>query len=294
MTRKPERKSLGRGLSALLGDIDPAPDLGAASSEVVQSADELPLDLIHPNPDQPRQRFSAEALEELAASIAEHGVIQPLVLRPHPEKQGEYQIVAGERRWRAAQSAGLHKIPAVVRALDDQTVVEVAIIENVQRQDLSPIEEAAGYQALIDRFDYTQESLARVVGKSRSHVANMLRLLGLPDSIKDALAAGEFSAGHARALLTADDPTSLARRISKEGLSVRQVEALSKSNGARAQNNPQKSPSKDADTRILEGDLSAAIGMRATLVPGVDGAGELRIRYRDFEELERLCEKLTQ
>ncbi|MEL6576891.1 MAG: ParB/RepB/Spo0J family partition protein, partial [Pseudomonadota bacterium] len=236
MTRKPERKGLGRGLSALLGDVDAATG-GAPTTATMPAASPgasadgagtLPIELIHPNPDQPRRQFTEEELSELANSIQERGVIQPLVVRPHPEKTKEYQIVAGERRWRAAQRAGLHALPVTIRELDDQAVLEIAIVENVQRQDLNPLEEAEGYAQLVERFGYTQEALARVIGKSRSHLANTMRLNAVPEPVKQHLRDGSLSAGHARALLAAADPVALATRVVAQGLSVRQTERLVK------------------------------------------------------------------
>lgn len=297
MARSSDRKTLGRGLSALLGDIDEAPAGGADETDAGKGlkSDSLPIDLVHSNPDQPRRQFSENELEELAASIRERGIIQPVVVRPHPKKDKQYQIVAGERRWRAAQRAGLHEIPAVVRDFDDRTVLEVAIVENVQREDLNPIEEAEGYQALIDRFGYTQEALSRIVGKSRSHLANTLRLVGLPETVRQAVIEGRLSAGHARALLSAPDPEALAKRAIAGGLTVRQIETIVReATGGRPQRQSKAPAGKDADTRMLEGDLSAAIGMSATLSPRPDGSGELRIRYRNLDDLDRLCEKLTQ
>ncbi|MEL6767107.1 MAG: ParB/RepB/Spo0J family partition protein, partial [Pseudomonadota bacterium] len=306
VTRKPERKGLGRGLSALLGDVDATPSRAAEDSSVQPGSTggpspanptSVPIELIHPNPEQPRRQFSEAELAELALSIGERGVIQPLVVRAHPEKTKEYQIVAGERRWRAAQRAGLHALPVTVRELDDQAVLEIAIVENVQRQDLNPLEEAEGYAQLVERFGYTQEALSRVIGKSRSHLANTMRLNGLPDAVKHHLRDGTLSAGHARALLSAPDPASLVQRVLAQGLNVRQTETLVKASarveapGAAA--SASTSPAKDTDTRLLEGDLSAAIGMRAKLVTHPDGTGELRIRYQNYDDLDRLCEKLT-
>ncbi|MEO1533062.1 MAG: ParB/RepB/Spo0J family partition protein, partial [Pseudomonadota bacterium] len=236
MTRKPERKGLGRGLSALLGDVDAATGgapatattPGASPGASADGVGTLPIELIHPNPDQPRRQFTEEELSELANSIQERGVIQPLVVRPHPEKTKEYQIVAGERRWRAAQRAGLHALPVTIRELDDQAVLEIAIVENVQRQDLNPLEEAEGYAQLVERFGYTQEALARVIGKSRSHLANTMRLNAVPEPVKQHLRDGSLSAGHARALLAAADPVALATRVVAQGLSVRQSVRLVK------------------------------------------------------------------
>ncbi|MGF1553101.1 MAG: ParB/RepB/Spo0J family partition protein [Paracoccaceae bacterium] len=256
---------------------------------------EIPIDLIHPNPDQPRRHFSQTELDELAVSLRERGVIQPVVLRPHPGKPGAYQIVAGERRWRAAQIAALHALPAVVRDLDDRAVLEIAIVENVQRQDLDPLEEAAGYRQLIDRFGYTQEALASVVGKSRSHLANTLRLVSLPESVQSHLRHGRLTAGHARALLGCEQAEAIAERVVNEGLTVRQVEAVVKALGkpGRARAPRQPSDGRDVDTRRLEGDLAAAIGMSVRIVDLGSGAGEVRIRYGDHEAFDRLCRKLA-
>ena len=286
MARASERRSLGRGLSALLGD--PAEQLapGAGPSEI-------PIDLIRPNSAQPRRNFRESELQELADSIREHGIIQPVILRAEQGKEG-FQIVAGERRWRAAQLAGLHALPAIVRELDDRQLLELAIIENVQRVDLDAVEEARGYTQLIESFGYTQEQLARTIGKSRSHVANTMRLLALPEPVLEMLRAGTLTAGHARALITATDPVALAEQAVTRGLTVRQVEELARklppADRAKA---PRRAPEKDADTRALEGDLSAAIGMRVAIEHMTpEGGGEVRIRYRDLGELDRLCRKL--
>ncbi len=292
MSRRPERKGLGKGLSALLGDV------AAPTAEAPKQAgtSTVPIDLIRANPDQPRRHFPKDELEELAASIRERGVIQPVVLRPDPGRNGGYQLVAGERRWRAAQIAGVHELPAVVRDLDDREVLELAIIENVQRADLNPIEEAAAYQQLAHKFGYSQEELARVMGKSRSHIANALRLLNLPEPVLDMLRDGTLSAGHARALINAPDPVALARKAIAEGWSVRDVERHAREVTGRGNRRTAAPPpsSKDADTAALESDLSAAIGMRVAI--GHDqksGGGEVRIRYRTLEELDNLCQKLT-
>ncbi len=305
MARKPEPpRRLGRGLSALLGDAvepDAAPEGGERpAGEPVPSA--VPIDLIAPNPAQPRRRFDEAELDDLAASIREHGVLQPVILRPDPSDPARYQIVAGERRWRAAGRAGLHEIPAVVRPLDDRAVLEIAIIENVQRADLNPVEEARGYAQLVESFGHTQEDLARIVGKSRSHLANMMRLLALPEPVLAHLAEGRLSAGHGRALVTAPDPGALAQAAIAEGLSVRQVEARAKAarDGARAgagagraAPGPGGGAEKDADTRMLEGDLSAAIGMAVQITHAGPDGGEVRIRYRSLEDLDRLCQRLA-
>ena len=283
--RTPDRRPLGRGLSALLGE----PEAGSAGN----GASEIPLDLIHPNPEQPRRNFGHAELQELAASIREHGVIQPVILRPAPDTQGAYQIVAGERRWRAAQLAGLHAIPAVIRELDNRQLLELAIIENVQRVDLDAVEEARGYAQLIETFGYTQEKLASTIGKSRSHVANTMRLMSLPEPVLNMLRAGTLTAGHARALITASDPVALAEQAVARGMSVRQVEELARKLPADIRARvPRGSTEKDADTRALEGDLSAAIGMRVTIDHVAGGGGEMRIRYQDLDALDRLCRKL--
>lgn len=298
MAKRSDRKSLGRGLSALLGDAVPEGVAGeVARPALAEGADRpvqtLPIDLIHPNPDQPRRDFQESDLEELAESIRSRGVIQPVILRRDPAGGRRYQIVAGERRWRAAQRAGLHELPVVVRELDDKDVLELAIIENVQRTDLNAVEEALGYSQLIEKFGYTQEVLAKIVGKSRPHLANTMRLLVLPEPVQRLVRDGQLSAGHARALITAPDPGVLAAKVVREGLSVRQTEALARKAPAdTVRENPRGAPQKDADTRQIEGDLSAAIGMRVAINHGKDGAGELRIRYRTLDDLDKLMQHL--
>ena len=307
MSRSPERRGLGRGLAALLGEI--GGDIGEAAVPVAaapasgadtpagRSPTTAPIERLHSNPDQPRRDFPETELNELAESIRQRGIIQPVIVRPAPGRPGDFQIVAGERRWRAAQRAQLHQIPIVVREVDDRTMLELAIIENVQRSDLNPIEEASGYAQLIERFTYTQEEMSEIVGKSRSHVANTLRLLGLPEQVQRMLRSGKLSAGHARALINAADPVALAELAVLKGLTVRQVEELARRVGAprrrpRGHGGPKR---KDADTRVLEGDLSAAIGMAVSIEHHpTDGGGDLRIRYRSLDELDRLCRKLTE
>lgn len=284
--KRQQGKGLGRGLSALIGDNEP--DEGLASPE----ADAIAIDLIRPNPDQPRRRFSETEIDELAASIRERGVIQPLILRPDPSGDG-YQIVAGERRWRAAQRAQLHEVPAVVRDLDDATVLEVAIIENVQRADLTPVEEARGYARLMQEFGHTQEKLAGIVGKSRPHIANALRLLTLPEPVLRHLDEGRLSAGHARALVTAENPVALAEQVIARNLSVRETEALARRAKPEA---PARRPAagKDADTRALEMDLSANLGMKVRIDhKGEKDGGELRIRYASLDELDAICQLIS-
>lgn len=290
---KQERRGLGRGLSALMADVD---TVAAQDSSTPSRKAEtfIPVDRIRPNPDQPRRTFTEAALAELTASIREKGVIQPLILRQHPSDDAQYEIVAGERRWRAAQRAQLHEVPAIVRELDDTEVLELAIIENIQRADLNAIEEAAGYRQLMDRFGHTQEKLAEALGKSRSHIANLLRLLSLPEAVMDYVRAGELSAGHARALITAEDPVGLAAKVLKQGLSVRQTEALAKKTGAIKPTNINESPIKDADTKALEQDVAAALGMKVGIdhPAGAEG-GVMTIRYKDLDQLDELCRRLS-
>ncbi len=291
---KDKKRGLGRGLSALMADVAEAETQVAASTASQQN--EVPIEKIKPNPEQPRKRFTEEELEDLTRSVRERGVIQPLIVRPF---DGGYQIVAGERRWRAAQRAQLHSLPVIVKDFSDTEVLEVAIIENIQRADLNPIEEAAGYKQLMDRFGHTQEKLAEVLGKSRSHIANLLRLLNLPSAVIELVEQGSLSSGHARALITADDPLALARKVVAQGLSVRATEALVKSATAQSfepdqSRRPSPSAEKDADTRALESDLSAATGMKVTLAhkPGGE-TGQLTLHYRSLEQLDDLCRKLS-
>jgi len=295
MAAKRDRKGLGRGLSALMADIQPAEETATPESAPRRPAEQsLPVEQIAPNPDQPRRAFSEDALEELAASIREKGVIQPLIVRPSPSGDG-YQIVAGERRWRAAQRAQVHDVPVIVRDFDDTEVLEVAIIENIQRADLNPIEEAQGYRQLMDRFGHTQEQLATAMGKSRSHIANLMRLLGLPEDVLAMLRDGRLTAGHARALITSDDPSALAQTVVAKGLSVRDAEKLAKSSGHKTTpTSPSAAPGKDADTLALEGDLSAALGMSVQINHDPkDGGGKLTIKYKDLEGLDDLIRILN-
>lgn len=277
------RKGLGRGLAALMEEIAPPQPEATRSAEAT-----LPVDRIRPNPAQPRKRFAEEDLEALAASIRARGVIQPLIVRPDPGGDGFWQIVAGERRWRAAQRAQLHVVPAVVRELGDSEALELAILENVQRADLNPIEEAAGYADLIERFDHTQQQLAEALGKSRSHIANALRLLTLPEEVRAFVQDGRLSAGHARALVGAPEAAALARRVVAHGLSVRETERLARQSSVA----PPPRAARDADTRALEADLAAAIELPVAIRPGRAGAGEITIRYKTLEQLDGLCRLL--
>jgi ParB family chromosome partitioning protein len=291
MSEDLSRKRLGRGLAALIGEIDRP----SAPEKQGMSADgKVPIEFLTPNPKNPRRHFGDADLTDLAQSIREHGVVQPVVARPSATLPGRYEIIAGERRWRAAQRAGLTEIPIIVRDVNDRTALELAIIENVQRTDLNPVEEALGYQQLIDDHDYTQADLGNVIGKSRSHVANTLRLLKLPDVIRDMLVDGALSAGHARTLVTAADPAGLAKRIVEEGLSVRQAEALAQMPAGTASVTRSTAPAeKDADTLALEKLLSDSTGMRVAIAHKERG-GELRVSYRTLEQLDDLCRRLKQ
>ena len=289
------RRGLGRGLSALL---DEAAEVAVSGEGEAPQAGlrELPIELLHRNPDQPRRDFSETDIDELAASIREKGVLQPILVRPLADKPGEYQIVAGERRWRAAQKAGLYRMPVVVRDLDDLAALEIAIIENVQRADLNAVEEALGYKALMERFGRTQDAVAQNVGKSRSHVANALRLLSLPEAVQLELRAGRLTSGHARALVTAPDPAGLAREVIERGLNVRETEALARKvqGGGDRPRASAKAPAgaKDADTRALEEDLADILGLDVEIIDR-GGAGEIRIVYATLEQLDDLCQRLT-
>lgn len=301
------RRGLGRGLSALLDEVGAAevpatPEARAAATTTAPApaaggALDVPIELVRRNPEQPRRVFAQAELDELAASVKEKGVIQPILVRAAPEVAGEYQIVAGERRWRAAQLAGLRSVPVLVRELSDAEVMEIALIENVQRADLNPIEEAQAYQTMAQRFSHTQDALARIVGKSRSHVANTMRLLRLPPPVIEHLEAGRLTAGHARALLDVEGAEALAQRIVDQGLNVRQTEVLARQAGdaggvARPAPAPRKARGKDADTRALEADLAEVLGLDVE-IRDAGGVGELRIRYATLEQLDDLCRRLT-
>ena len=289
-----EKRGLGRGLSALLGDVDEAKVVAGAPASEISGVREVPIELIHRNADQPRWVFSETEVEELAASIREKGVLQPILVRPAPGIPGEWEIVAGERRWRASQKAGLRVMPVLVRELDDVQVLEIAVIENVQRANLNAIEEASAYQQLIEKFRRTQEEVADSVGKSRSHVANTLRLMNLPEAVRQHVLEGRLSAGHARAILTADDPAALAEIIIAKGLSVRDAENLARNtpSAARPQSAAKRKPVKDTDTQALEADLSDVLGLDVEVVDR-GGVGELKIKYATLEQLDELCRKLT-
>lgn len=287
---KPRKGGLGRGLSALMADVELAPS--AAPSSPGRAPLVVPVEQLIPNPDQPRRQFEPEALAELAASIRNRGVLQPLIVRPHPTEPDLYQIVAGERRWRASQIAQLHELPVLVRELSDAEVLEVALIENIQRANLNPIEEAASFRQLMDRFGHTQERLAEALDKSRSHISNSLRLLNLPDQVQGFVREGKISAGHARALITAPDPVAMARKVIDRNLSVRETEALARQQAERPEPAPRVRAEKDADTRALESDLSAHLKMRVRIEHAGQDGGRVTITYRDLDQLDRLCQLL--
>lgn len=291
MSKKPERRGLGRGLSALMADVNLEPEQQEKSVQRPESF--IPVEQIEPNPDQPRRHFAPEALQELADSIKEKGVIQPLIVRRHPQKSEFYEIVAGERRWRAAQLAQLHELPVIIREFSDTEVLEVAIIENIQRADLNPLEEALSYRQLMDRFGHTQEKVADALSKSRSHIANLLRLLNLPEEVQDYLRDGKLTAGHARAMITADDPIALARESVSKGLSVREVERRAKSPKTDKTSKARTRPEKDADTRLLEGDLGATLGMKVDINHKGEAGGSVTVHYKDLDQLDKLCQLLS-
>jgi ParB family chromosome partitioning protein len=284
------KRRLGRGLAALIGEMDqPVP----VEAERIISADRMiPIEFVSRNPRNPRRFFDDAELHDLASSIRQHGIVQPIVVRTM--SRDRYEIIAGERRWRAAQLAGLIEIPVIVRDVDDKTALEIAIVEKVQRADLNALEEALGYEQLIAEYGYTQNDLGEIIGKSRSHVANSLRLLKLPDPVRDLLAAGSLSAGHARALVSTSDPASLARTIVAKGMSVRDAEKLAQNN-IKAQSEPQQAAlrrdQKDSDTLALERTLSDALGLEVAINHKA-GGGQIKISYKSLEQLEEICRLL--
>lgn len=291
MTDAREKRGLGRGLSALMADTKAS---GLIETPSRPGDRTVPVERLSPSSNQPRRRFDERDLEDLANSIREKGIIQPLIVRANPREPGTYEIVAGERRWRAAQRAQLHEVPVLVRDLDDAEVLELAIIENIQRTDLNPVEEATGFQQLMTRFGHTQEKLAEALGKSRSHIANLLRLLQLPEDILNHLREGRLSAGHARALVTMGNPSALAEKIINQGLSVRATEKLVKTFERQPGKPSAPKPQKDADTRALERDLSANLGLKVVLdyKPGQE-IGTMSIRYESLDQLDMLCRMLS-
>jgi ParB family chromosome partitioning protein len=290
MSDDPSKRRLGRGLAALIGEIDQTVPLGEPSAKAISPDRMVPIEHISRNPRNPRRMFDEAELQDLSSSIRQHGIVQPVVVRP---RGSNFEIIAGERRWRAAQLAGLIEIPVIVRDVDDRTALEIAIVENVQRSDLNPLEEALGYEQLIAEHGYTQNDLGEIIGKSRSHVANSLRLLKLPDPVRDMLASGDLSAGHARALVSTSDPVSLARTIVTKGMSVRDAERLAQ-NDIKAQSEPQnvnRSKEKDSDTLALERSLSDSLGLDIKINHKGTG-GHIKISYRTLEQLEEICRLL--
>ena len=288
--KRPQFAGLGRGLSALLGESN---DRDHSYNPVVAGPAEhrpqrtLPIAQLKPNPFQPRQTFEPEALEELANSIREKGILQPILVRPVQGTTDEYQIVAGERRWRAAQKARLHEVPVVVKSLTDTEALEFALIENIQRADLNAMEEARGYRQLIEKFNYTQDALGQVIGKSRSHIANTMRLMQLPQTVQDFIVSGQLSAGHARTLVGVDNPEALARELIAGRMNVREAE----DRGRAAKGKTKRPKGKDADTRALEASLSAQLGLSVT-INNKGEKGEMKIAYKTLEQLDDVCRKL--
>jgi ParB family transcriptional regulator, chromosome partitioning protein len=287
-----QKRHLGRGLSALLGGDDTAaPATTAQGATPVAATRTAPIEFLHPSSMQPRTAFDEDKLDQLAQSIREQGVLQPILVREHRTKQGEWEIVAGERRWRAAQKAQLHDVPIVVRDLSDRDTLEIALIENVQRQDLNPIEEARAYRRLMQEFAYTQETLSDHIGKSRPHIANLLRLLELPEIVREMIADGRLSASHARAILHLPNVIELAQQIVAKGLSVRDAERLAQQKKAKRFKQPKAPREKDADTKALERDLTAKLGLKTEIA--FDGkGGALTIHYQSLEQLDELIAKL--
>lgn len=292
MDKKSERRGLGRGLSALMADVNIDQNM---QDTVVRSETFVPVEKIVPNPDQPRRDFQPEALQDLADSLRQKGVIQPLIVRKIANSD-RFEIVAGERRWRAAQIAQLHELPVIVREFSDGEVLEIAIIENIQREELNAIEEAFAYRQLMQRFGHTQEKIAEALSRSRSHIANLLRLLSLPDDVQDMVKTAKLSAGHARALITSENASQLANQIIARGLSVRETEEMvRKSNENPSKKKPvRRDDGKDADTRALEADLSANLKMGVRIDHGASGeGGKVTISYRSLDDLDLLCRALS-
>jgi ParB family chromosome partitioning protein len=287
-----DRRRLGRGLAALLGDVA-EPDIQRSERVSNGGVRRVPIEFIRPNPRNPRKTFSDNDLVDLTNSVKEKGIVQPVLVRTSKTSPAEFEIIAGERRWRAAQRAGLHEVPVIVQEVSDKEALELAIIENVQRADLNALEEAHGYEQLILEFSYTQQDLAQVIGKSRSHVANTLRLMKLPEKVKALVGEGKLTAGHARALVGADDPEGLANRIVAEGLTVRDAEALAqapKVSDASKGGRPKRE--KDADTHALEKSLTDLLGLAVVIDHKDGGAGEIKVRYRNLEQLDEIVRRL--
>ncbi len=290
MAEEQNRSRLGRGLAALIGEANETAT--ASAPDRTRGTRKIPTEFLRASPRNPRRHFSDEELEDLANSIREKGIIQPILVRPMPGVDGVFEIIAGERRWRAAQRAALHEVPIVIVEVADREAFEIALIENVQRADLNPLEEALGYEKLAADYGYSQNDLARVIGKSRSHIANTMRLAKLPAGVQSLLSSGALSAGHARALLAVKEPENVARRIVELGLTVRDVERIAQedttSNKTAA---TKKKTEKDPDTRALEKALEDVLGLSVSIVHGARG-GELRIKYRTLEQLDNICLRL--
>ncbi len=280
-----QKRRLGRGLAALIGD-DTTEE---AVVQDIRSLRHVPIELLHPNPNNPRKHFAEEELESLAKSLKDKGLLQPLVVRPRSD--GSFEIVAGERRWRASQRAGLHELPVLIRELGDRETLEIALIENVQRSDLNPLEEARAYRQLIEQYQYTQQQLAEGIGKSRSHIANTMRLLTLPDAILKQIEEGSLTAGHARSLIAADSPEELADKIISLNLSVRQAEDLARKAAAPGTTGPK--PEKDPDTRALEKELSQALGLTVALKHKGATGGSVVITYKTLDQLDEISRRIA-
>ena len=289
--RKSKSRGLGRGLSSLMGDLNNEPLTSNENSESQTIEKIVPVEKIYPNPNQPRKSFQEEKLIELANSIKTKGIVQPLIVRKKKGTKESFEIVAGERRWRAAQRAQIHELPVIIKEFTDIEVLEIAIIENVQRADLNPIEEALGYKNLMQNFDHTQDGLSKEIGKSRSHIANLLRLLNLPSAVQELLISGQLTAGHARALVTCDNPLAIAKQIISLGLSVRDAERLAKNLSEKNVSNKTQTKEKPADTVVLEADLSAALKMKVS-INHEEGKekGFISITYKSLDELDRISE----
>ena len=289
--RKSKSRGLGRGLSSLMGDLKNEPLTSNENSESQTIEKLVPVEKIYPNPNQPRKSFQEEKLIELANSIKTKGIVQPLIVRKKKGTKESFEIVAGERRWRAAQRAQIHELPVIIKEFTDIEVLEIAIIENVQRADLNPIEEALGYKNLMENFDHTQDGLSKEIGKSRSHIANLLRLLNLPSTVQELLISGQLTAGHARALVTCDNPLAIAKQIISLGLSVRDAERLAKNVSEKKVSNKTKTKEKPADTVLLEADLSGALKMKVS-INHEEGKekGLISIAYKSLDELDRISE----
>ena len=309
MTSAEKRNPLGRGLNALFGEDEakpfatatPASSPDYATISPSRGITRLPLSVLSPGPFQPRRVFTEENIMELAASLKQHGMAQPMVVRPKPNAAGEFEIIAGERRWRAAQRVPLHEVPVVIQDIDDKTAMEIAIVENLQRVDLNPLEEAKAFQRLIDEYDYKHEQLATSLGKSRSHISNTLRLLQLPETVQDKLMDGSLTMGHARALITADNPEEVMQQILKNNLSVRDTEKLAAKKSASKKGTPEKIAKaiatapvqKDADIKALENNLSQLLGLNVTIDVTTNTKGVLKIEYQNLDQLDDVLRRLS-